>query len=118
MSTLFTIIDKFRSDQQLVSLERELLTTKNEKRINKINKIISELNPEQENYDAKKTLNDIYDTYDKNKFKQPWKKLTKDQKIQKIKEYDSDLDSEDIINVIENKKVKYNYTDELIENIS
>ena len=117
MSNLFTIIDQFRTEQCLISLERELDITTKKKRIAKLNKLISEIKPIDDKYDAKKALHEIYETYDKNKFKQPWKKLTRDQKIEKIKEYDNDYDSDEINNILENKKIKYNPSEELIEKI-
>jgi len=121
MSSLFIDIDRFRNNQYILSLNRELNDIKDKdkykERINEIQEELTKLCPDKEKYDMMKSLNDVYDIYDKNKFKQPWRSLTREQKRQKIHEYDSDMSSKEINNVIDKKKVKYDPSNEEINDI-
>ena len=67
--------------------------------------------------DSREVMNQVYDSYDKNKYKQAWRYLTKEQKVIKIKEYDSDMESNEIDESL-GKKVKYDAQNESIISIT
>lgn len=114
MSSIFLEIDKFRNNQKIISLDREIIDITDDNKKDKLRKQVEELKPKTF-MSAQKLLDDMFKKIDDNQFKQNWRNLTSYQKEIKLKEFDSNMDTKQLNELKNcNKGVKYDPTKEKI----
>ncbi len=117
MSSIFLDIDKFRNNQKIISLEREINDASDDDRAEVLKQQLEELKPKTR-ISAKQSLDDLFKKIDDNQYKQNWRYLTPYQKEIKLKEFDNDISSADLEELKNcNKGVKYDPVTEKVVKI-
>ena len=117
MSSIFYEIDRFRNNQLIIKLERELVDITDEEIKKKLSQEIEGLKPKEKINTHRKALDDMFKSYDKNQFRQQWRYLTPDQKEIKLKEFNKDIDPVLLKELtLTNKGIKYDvHTEKIIK---